>query len=89
MILVEYCGNDASRAAEVRAAYAAAGGPGRVQEPRDFAMPIAQLAHIVAAGCRRWLIATNDADRADNDAWVREFIDRPLTLGTITSLLVR
>jgi len=52
-------------------------------------MPIAQLAHIVAAGCRRWLIATNDADRADNDAWVREFIDRPLTLGTITSLLVR
>ena len=29
------------------------GGPGRVADPRDFAMPIAQLSHILAEGCRR------------------------------------
>jgi hypothetical protein len=50
-------------------------------------MPIAQLAHIVAEGCRRWLIATTDTERADNEAWVREFIDGPLTRTVIDALL--
>jgi Ser/Thr protein kinase RdoA (MazF antagonist) len=87
LILVEYCGIDSSRAKAVRAAYADAGGPGRVEEPRDFAMVIAQLAHIVEAGCRRWLAAKADAERVDNEAWVREFIDRPLTRSMIDALL--
>jgi Ser/Thr protein kinase RdoA (MazF antagonist) len=87
LVLVEYCATDPSRATAVRAAYAETGGPGRVQGPRDFAMPIAQLAHIVAEGCRRWLIATTDTERADNEAWVREFIDRPLTRTVIEALL--
>jgi Ser/Thr protein kinase RdoA (MazF antagonist) len=87
LILVEYCATDPSRPTAIRAAYAEAGGPGRVEGPRDFAMPIAQLAHIVAEGCRRWLIATTDAERADNEAWVREFIDRPLTRTVIEALL--
>ena len=50
-------------------------------------MPIAQLAHIVEEGCRRWLIATTDAARADNEDWVREFLDRPLTRTVIEALL--
>ena len=50
-------------------------------------MPIAQLAHIVEEGCRRWLAATTDADRADNEAWVREFLDRPLTPDVVERLL--
>lgn len=50
-------------------------------------MPIAQLAHILAEGCRRWLVSTSDAERADNEAWVREFIERPLTRGVIEGLL--
>ena len=50
-------------------------------------MPIAQLLHIVDEGCRRWLAATADEDRADNEAWVREFLDRPLTRQVIDALL--
>lgn len=87
LILVEYCATDPSRVPAIRAAYAEAGGPGRVEGPRDFAMPIAQLAHIVAEGCRRWLIARTDAERADNEAWVREYLDRPLTRTVIEALL--
>ncbi len=87
LALVEYATSDPSRAPAIRAAYAEAGGPGRVEAPRDFAMPIAQLGHIVAAGSRRWLSATTDAERADNEAWVREFIARPLTRSIIDALL--
>jgi aminoglycoside phosphotransferase (APT) family kinase protein len=87
LVLVEYATEDPSRAPLVRAAYAEAGGPGRVTRPADFAMPIAQLAHIVAEGCRRWLAADTDAGRADHEAWVREFLDRPLTGAVIEALL--
>ena len=81
MALVEFAGDDSARSRAIQAAYADAGGPGRVEDPRDFAMPIAQLAHIVVEGCRRWLAATTDDERASNDAWAREFTDRPLTQG--------
>jgi len=87
LVLVEYCTADPRRAGLVRAAYADAGGPGRVEGPADFAMPIAQLSHIVGEGCRRWLAATTEAERADNEAWVREFVDRPLTPAVIEALL--
>jgi hypothetical protein len=86
LLLVEYCG-DPRRADVLRAAYTEAGGPGSVEGPADFAMPIAQLSHIVAEGCRRWLAATTDAERGDNESWVREFIDRPLTRAVIEALL--
>jgi Ser/Thr protein kinase RdoA (MazF antagonist) len=86
LVLVEY-GAEPGRAGAIRAAYADAGGPGRVADPTDFAMPIAQLSHIVAEGCRRWMCATTDAERADNEAWVREFVDRPLTRAVIETLL--
>ena len=86
LILVEYCA-DPARAGVIRAAYVDAGGPGRVDDPTDFAMPIAQLSHILAEGCRRWLTATTDAERADNEGWVREFVDRPLTRTVIEALL--
>jgi len=87
LILVEYCTADPRRAGLVRAAYEEAGGPGRVEDPTDFAMPIAQLSHIVAEGCRRWLAATTDDERSDNEGWVREFVDRPLTRTEIEALL--
>lgn len=87
LVLTEYAGDDPVRAAAIQAAYAGAGGPARVLAPADFAMVIAQQGHIVEEGCRRWLAATTDADRADNEAWVREFIDRPLTQAMIEALL--
>jgi hypothetical protein len=87
LVIVEYCGDDARRARTIREAYAEAGGPGRVDGPRDFAMVIAQLAHIVEEGCRRWLASGTDVDHADNEAWVREFIDRPLTRELIDHLV--
>jgi Ser/Thr protein kinase RdoA (MazF antagonist) len=86
-MLVEYAGADPKRARAIRAAYADAGGPGRVTGPADFAMAIAQLTHILEAGCRGWLAATTDADRADNEAWVHEYLDRPLTMRQIEALL--
>jgi Ser/Thr protein kinase RdoA (MazF antagonist) len=87
LVLVEFAGEDPARAAAIRAAYADAGGPGRIEGPGDFAMPAAALCHIVETGCRRWLAATTDAARADNEGWVREFIDRPLTREGIERLL--
>jgi Ser/Thr protein kinase RdoA (MazF antagonist) len=87
LVLVEYGDADPQRSAAIREAYADAGGPGRVVAPTDFAMPIAQLAHILEEGCRRWLIATTEAGRADNEAWVRELIDRPLARSVIEALL--
>jgi Ser/Thr protein kinase RdoA (MazF antagonist) len=86
-VLVEYAGDDPPRARAIRDAYADAGGPGRVETPTDFSMAIAQLTHILEKGCRRWLVARTDADRADNEAWVREYLDRPLTRGGIEALL--
>ena len=86
-VLVEFSGDDAVRAQVIQDAYAEAGGPGRVNAPRDFAMVIAQLAHIVEEGCRRWLAATTDDARADNEGWIREFLERPLTPGVIERLL--
>jgi Ser/Thr protein kinase RdoA (MazF antagonist) len=86
-MLVEYAGMDPTRANTIRAAYAGAGGPGRVTGPADFAMAIAQLTHILGAGCRGWLAASTDADRADHEAWVHEYLDRPLTMRQIDALL--
>jgi hypothetical protein len=86
LVLVEY-GADPARARVIRAAYAEAGGPGRVERPTDFAMPIAQLSHILVEGCRRWLAATTDLERTDNEGWVREFLDQPLTRAMIETLL--
>jgi GrpB-like predicted nucleotidyltransferase (UPF0157 family)/Ser/Thr protein kinase RdoA (MazF antagonist) len=86
VVLVEY-GAAPGRAARIRAAYAEAGGPGRVEAVTDFAMAIAQLSHILVEGCTRWLAATTDAERADNEGWVREFVDQPLTRTGIAALL--
>jgi aminoglycoside phosphotransferase (APT) family kinase protein len=87
LLFVEFAGEDGARARAIQGAYAEAGGPGGIEGPGDFAMVIAQLAHIVEEACRRWLASTTDADRADNEAWVREFLDRPLTRDGIERLL--
>jgi aminoglycoside phosphotransferase (APT) family kinase protein len=86
-VLVEYAGDDPARARRLRAAYADAGGPGRVEAPRDFSMVIAQLHHIADEACRRWLASTTNEARADNEAWALEYLDRPVTRELIMGLL--
>ena len=86
-VLVEYRGEVDGRSRRIRDGYARAGGPGRISGAGDFAMAIAQLLHIVDEGCRRWLRATTDDDRSDNESWVREYLDRPLSRRLIESLL--
>lgn len=87
MILVEFADPDPSRARIIRDAYSDAGGPGRILGPHDFAMPVAALCHILELGCRQWLAAATDDGRADNEGWVREFLDRPVTREAIERLL--
>ncbi len=87
LILVEFADPDPARARVIRDAYAEAGGPGRILGPTDFAMPVAALCHIVETGCRQWLTATTDDERDDNEGWVREFLERPLTRDAIERLL--
>ena len=87
LVVVEFAADDPARARAIQDAYAGVGGPGRIEGPRDFAMVIAQLAHIVEEGCKRWLASIDDDARADNEAWVREFTDRPLTPSVIERLL--
>ena len=87
LVLVEFADPDPARALLVREAYAEAGGPGRILGPTDFAMPIAALCHILETGCRQWLAASTDDERADNEGWVREFLERPLSRDAIERLL--
>jgi Ser/Thr protein kinase RdoA (MazF antagonist) len=87
MVLVEFADPDPVRARLVRDAYRESGGPGRVLDPSDFAMPVAALCHILETGCRQWLAATTEGGRADNEGWVREFLDRPLTRARIEAIL--
>lgn len=95
MVLVEYAAADAAhpgeadgtRAAALREAYESAGGPGRLTGPGSFSMVIAVFGHISEVASRRWLLATDDDDRADLAAWAAELTDRPLTRAVIAQLL--
>jgi len=86
-VLVEYAGDDPPRARAIRDAYAEACGSARVEPPADYSMAIDLLPHILEEGCRRWVRAETDADRADNEAWVREYLDRPLSREGIEAVL--
>ncbi len=75
------------RMATLYTSYVDAGGPGRLVEPSDLAVVIAQLGHIGEIGCRTWLASATEADRRHNEAWVREFVDEPLTLRVVEQIV--
>ena len=83
----EYGVGDPERVRALYRAYVESGGPGRLREPADLTMVSAQLAHILQIGCERWLAATDDHDRADNERWVREFLDDPVTVPAVEAVL--
>jgi Ser/Thr protein kinase RdoA (MazF antagonist) len=87
MVAFEYGCDDPDRMRALYAAYVRAGGPGRVREPGDLTMLIAQTGHIAEVGCERWLRSTTEEDRADNAAWVAEFLDQPVTVEVVDHLL--
>lgn len=87
MVLFEYSLDDPARMRALHAAYVDAGGPGRLRDAGDFTMLLAQQGQITRVGCRRWIAATTDAERADNEAWVAEFLDDPVLLPRIERML--
>lgn len=86
-VLFEYGCGEPARMRALDAAYREAGGPGRVRRLEDFGTLVAQLAHIAVTGCERWLAARSDEERADNAAWVAEFVDEPVTVETLEGIL--
>jgi aminoglycoside phosphotransferase (APT) family kinase protein len=87
VILFEFGQGDADRMRDLFSSYVEAGGPARLRTPGDLTMLIAQTGHIAQIGCERWLGATTDEQRADNAAWVSEFLDEPVTLDTVEAIL--
>ena len=83
----EYGCSDPARVRALHAAYVDAGGPGRLREPADLTMLVAQLTHILQIGCERWLASTTDAVRTDHAGWVGEFLDDPVTVPVVEMLL--
>ena len=87
VVLFEFSGGQPERARALHEAYLGSGGPGAVDGSGDFSMAIAQLGHIGETAARAWLRSATESDRADNEAWFREFVDRPLTRAVIGELL--
>lgn len=83
----EYGCGEPRRVRALYAAYLDAGGPGRLRDRADLTMLVAQTGHIAEVGCERWLRSTTDDDRADNEAWVSEFLDEPVTMQVVDDLL--
>ena len=87
VVLFEFGQGEPDRMRDLFASYVEAGGPARLRTPGDLTMLIAQAGHIAQIGCERWLKATTDEERADNAAWVGEFLDEPVTVATVEAIL--
>jgi len=87
VVLFEFGQGEPDRMRDLFASYVEAGGPARLRTPGDLTMLSAQAGHIAQIGCERWLKATTDAERADNAAWVGEFLDEPVTVATVEAIL--
>ncbi len=87
VVLFEFGQGDPDRMRDLFASYVEAGGPARLRAPGDLTMLVAQAGHIAQIGCERWLKATTDEERADNAAWVGEFLDEPVTVATVEAIL--
>lgn len=77
MVIVGFCQDDSAGARRIYDAYRAAGGPGRIVEPGDFTMVLAQFGHFALTAAHRWLATDGTELRARYEAWFREGIDAP------------
>lgn len=87
MLLVDLGGGDRGRMRALWAAYRDAGGPGEVAGPEALTMAVAQLGHITAYACERWLATDDPAERARLESLVREYVDEPVTLAVVDAVL--
>jgi Ser/Thr protein kinase RdoA (MazF antagonist) len=87
MPLVEFCYDDGDRAAGLYRAYRRAGGPGRLVDPSDFTMVLAQFGHFAITAARQWVQATDETSQGRAEAWFREGWEQPLGRPQIERLL--
>ena len=86
VVLFEY-GRSSERVRLLYEAYVDNGGPGRVRDPGDFSMLIAQLGHIGEIACRGWLDPIQAHQRSRNESRINEFLTDRLTIDTINQIL--
>jgi Ser/Thr protein kinase RdoA (MazF antagonist) len=87
MLLFEFGQGDSARQRRLYDAYRAADGPGRVNEPADFAMTVAQLQHIGHRHLTMWLAARDREARARSLAGVEEFLGEPFLLADVERIV--
>jgi len=88
LVLYEFGGADSARVRALYCAYVDAGGPFRITSPTDFWMLAAQLMHITERAVELWVApdATDD-QRQHYASLFGEFIERPLTVALVDSML--
>ena len=87
MPLVDFCLGAPDRAHALVAAYRHAGGPGRLVDPGDFTMVLAQFGHFALSAGQDWLGTTDPGERARAEAWFREGWDHPFHRPQLDELL--
>jgi Ser/Thr protein kinase RdoA (MazF antagonist) len=87
-VVFEYGLGEPDRMRALYDAYLAAGGSGRLSDPGDLTMLVAQLGHIARFGCERWLASSSKEERIRNADWVAEFLDEPVTIEAVDRILL-
>lgn len=87
MLLVDIGGGEPDRMRRLYAGYRDAGGPAEVGGPEVLTMAVAQLGHITAHACDRWLGAEDPHERDRLEAWAREYLDEPVTLAVVDAVV--
>ena len=87
MVIVGFWQGNPHRARHVYDAYRHAGGPGRIVEPSDFTMVLAQFGHFAAAAARRWMEPASPERKDSYEAWFREGWDQPFGMTEISEIL--
>jgi hypothetical protein len=88
VVLWEFGLDDVRRIEALRTAYVDAGGPGRVRQPGDFTMLIAQFGHFYELAVAPFLDPLATAGEREH-GWARfdEFDSRPLTHAAMAQIL--
>lgn len=87
MVIVAFWQGDPDRVRLLFDAYRDAGGPGRIVEPSDFTMVLAQFGHFAAEAARRWMEPTHPERKDRYEAWFREGWDEPFGMTEIAEIL--